>query len=403
VLAGALVVAALVALVRERRVGAALACWGVALPAYGVAVLTARGAGTLPPGFPGVPLAVAGAALAAAALLAADGARERLAARSFDWRQPAAAVLAALALAAPLVSAASWVYRGAAGPLDRRVPAALPAAAVAELDREPGTRVLWLRPEARERVSYVLSRPAGPDLGDADLPQRGAANRLLDALVADLAVPRGSNAAEGLATYAVRYVAVPDPVPPWLANALDAQAGLARVTFQGEVRIWRTATPAARLSVVPPELAEVARGGRFATRDQLRLTPTAPLPSGTEAARVEVPAGPAGRLLALSERAHRGWEATLDGEPLRRVTVWGWAQGFELPPGGGVLELRHDGSRRTTALVLQGVLLLLAVVLAAPSVRRGDDVPEDEQDEAPDDDAGPEPEPVPAGGNVRTL
>lgn len=399
--AAALVLAALVALVRERRVGAALACWGVAIPAYAVALATARGPGTLPEGFPGVPLAVAGAALTAAAVLAADGARERLAARSFGWRQPAAAVLAVAALLGPLVAAGVWINRGAADPLDRRVPAALPAAAVALLDREPGTRVLWLRPEAPERVSYVLSRPAGPDLSDADLPQRGAANRLLDSLVGDLAVPRGSNAAEGLATYAVRFVAVPDPVPPWLANALDAQAGLARVTFQGEVRVWRTVTPAARLTVVPPELAEAARGGRFATRDQLRLTPTVPLPSARESAEVEVPEGRPGRVLALSERAHRGWEARLDGQPLPRVTVWGWAQGFELPPEGGLLELRHEGSRRTS-LALQGVLLLVAVVLAAPSVRRGDDVTDEEPGEVVAEPEA-EPEPVPAGGNVRTL
>jgi len=283
------------------------------------------------------------------------------------------------------------------------MPATLPAAAVAQLDREPGSRVLWLRPEATDRVSYVLSLPAGPDLDDADLPQRSVAMRMLDDLVADLAVPRGSNAAEGLATYAVRFVAVPDPVPAWLVNALDAQSGLARVNFQGQVRVWRTLTPAARLTVVPPELNEVARGERFATRDELRLTPTEPLPSTREAAQVSVPAGPPGRLLALSERAHRGWVATVDGTPLRRVTVWGWAQGFELPPAGGALELRHDTSRRTASLAVQGFLLLVALVLAAPSVRRGDEEEPEEQPVA--DQAEPvEPaEPAIPTGNVRTI
>lgn len=398
----ALVVAALVALVRERRVGAALGLWGVAFAGYAVALLSARGAGNLPEGFPGVPLAVAGAALTAAAVLAADGAQGRLGSRSFGWRQPGAALVALGALLGPLLLATAWVDRGAADPLDRRVPAALPAAAEALLDREPGTRVLWLRPEAADRVSYVLSLPEGPDLADADLPQPGAPSRLLDRLVGDLAVPRGSNAAEGLATYAVRFVAVPDPVPGWLSEALDAQSGLSRVNYQGEVRVWRTLTPAARLTLVPPELAEPARGGRFATRDQLRLTPTVPLPSQREAAEVRVPPGPAGRLLSLSERAHRGWEATVDGRPLRRVTLWGWAQGFELPPEGGVLALRHDTSRRTTSLAVQGLLLLVAVVLAAPSVRRNDDAPDADADDSTFEPT-PEPEPAVAGGNVRTV
>jgi GT2 family glycosyltransferase len=398
----ALVVAALVALVRERRAAAALGCWGVALTGYVLALVTARGAGPLPEGFPGVPLAVTGAALAAAAVLAADGVRDRLGARSFGWRQPAAALLALAALLGPVVAAGTWLNRGAADPIDRRDPAPLPAAAVAQLDREPGSRVLWLRAGATpDTVSYVLALPEGPDLADADLPQPGAATRLLDDLVADLAVPRGSNAAEGLATYAVRYVAVPDPVPGWLAAALDAQAGLARVTFQGDVRIWRTLTPAARLTVVPPELAGDATGGRFATRDQLRLTPTVPLASAREAAEVRVPPGPDGRLLALSERAHRGWVATVDGEPLEKVTVWGWAQGFRLPASGGVLELRHDTSRRTTSLVVQALLLLVAVVLAAPSVRRGDDAPDADADDSTFEPPA-EPEPVPAG-NVRTV
>lgn len=385
----ALVLAALAALVRERRAGAALGLWGVAVAGYALALASARGFGTLPEGFAGVPLAVTGAALVGAAVLAADGVRERLAARSFGWRQPVAALLALAAVLAPLVGVASWVRRGAAGPLDRRVPAALPAAAVAQLDRAPGSRVLWLRPEAPDRVSYVLSLPVGPNLADADLPQPGAATRVLDRLVADLAVPRGSNAAEGLATYAVRYVAVPDPVPLWLANALDAQAGLSRVTFQGDVRVWRTLTPASRLSVVPAELAAQAKDGRFATRDQLRLTPTEPLPGARGPAGVTVPPGDPGRVLALSERAHRGWVATLDGDPLRRVTLWGWAQGFELPASGGRLELRHDTSRRTSSLAVQGVLLVVAIVLAAPSVRRGD-APDADADDHTFDQAEPE-------------
>ncbi|MDQ1711580.1 MAG: hypothetical protein QOE45_1030 [Frankiaceae bacterium] len=396
-----LLLAALAALVRDRRVAVALSLWGVAGAAYGVAFVAARGVGSLPSAFPGVPLAVAGAALTGCALLAADGAGQLLRGVSFGWRQPVAAAVAVLAAAGPLVAAGAWVYRGADRPLVRAAPAMLPAAATAQLDREPGSRVLWLRPDDAERVSYVLAAPAGPDVGDADLPRPGVASELLDRLVGDLAVARGSNAAEGLATFAVRYVAVADPVPSWLAAALDAQAGLARVNFQGDVRVWRTLTPAARLTVLPPALAATALRGTFATRDQLRLTPPAPVRSRAEAARADLPPGMPGRLLVLSERADRGWVASVDGRPLRRVTVWGWAQGFELPGTGGTLALHHAGGRRTAALTVEALLLLVAVVLAAPAVRRGDDDAERAAEPAAEPAGEPVPEPV--SGNVRAL
>ncbi|HEX8002550.1 MAG TPA: glycosyltransferase [Mycobacteriales bacterium] len=387
-----LVLAALAALVRERRAAGALSCWAVALVAYGLAYVTARGTGGLDRGYAGVPLAVAAAALAGAGILAADGSRERLAARSFGWRQPAAALVALLAAVGPLVAAGAWVARGAQDPLDRRVPAALPAAALSQLERDPGTRVLWLRPRADGSVGYVLSSPRGPGFGDAELPRTPVTMRALDRIVGDLAVPRGSDAAEALATFGVKFVAVPDPVPAFVAAGLDAQAGLARVNFQGDVRVWRTLTPAARLTVLPPSAAAPAREGRVASRDQLRLDPPLAVRDGRA-----VPGGQPGRVLALAQRAHPGWEATLDGRPLKRVTLYGWAQGFELPEAGGTVRVRHDGSSRTASLAVQGVLLLVALVLAAPPVRRGDDEPEPEPEEA-------EEEPVLAGtGNVRTV
>jgi GT2 family glycosyltransferase len=388
-----LVLAALAALVRERRVSGALSCWAVAITAYVLAWATARGTGGLDPGYAGVPLAVAAAALTGAAVLAADGARERLAARSFGWRQPVAALVTLLAAAGPLVAAGQWVARGAQDPLDRRVAAALPAAATSQLEREPGTRVLWLRPRADGSVGYVLSSPGGPHFGDAELSRTPVTMRVLDRVVADLGVPRGSNAAEELATFAVKFVAVPAPVPDALARGLDAQAGLARVNFQGDVRVWRTLTPAARLTVVPPAVAAPARAGGVASRDQLRLEPPLAVRPGAP-----IPGGPNGRVLALAARAHEGWEATLDGVPLKRVTLYGWAQGFELPEGGGTVEVRHDGSSRRASLAVQGLLLLVAVVLAAPPVRRGDDEPEPEPEE-------PDEEPALAGAptHVRTV
>ncbi|NED01555.1 hypothetical protein G3I55_07780, partial [Streptomyces sp. SID6648] len=56
----------------------------------------------------------------------------------------------------------------------------------------------------------------------------------------------------------------------------------------------------------------------------------------------DIEAGRDGRVLRLADTAAEGWTATLDGKPLTRTTVDGWAQGFELPASGGRLDVTYD-------------------------------------------------------------
>ncbi|HLL37947.1 MAG TPA: family 2 glycosyl transferase, partial [Streptomyces sp.] len=93
-----------------------------------------------------------------------------------------------------------------------------------------------------------------------------------------------------------------------------------------------------------------------------------------------VPAGAEGRVLRLADSAAEGWTATLDGKPLTRTTVDGWAQGFELPASGGRLDVTYDDPVTHTAwLWAQGALAVVLVVLALPGRRRDidDDLPEE--------------------------
>ena len=69
------------------------------------------------------------------------------------------------------------------------------------------------------------------------------------------------------------------------------------------------------------------------------------------------------------------WRATLDGAPLERETVDGWAQGFVLPPDGGRLEITYDGSERSRWLMLQAGLVGLVILLATPGIRRSELTP----------------------------
>lgn len=74
--------------------------------------------------------------------------------------------------------------------------------------------------------------------------------------------------------------------------------------------------------------------------------------------------------LAVAQNFNRGWEATLDGVPLRAQQLDGWQQGFVVPAGGaGVVELTYvpDRSfRRTLLLGLACALLLLLMAVVPP-------------------------------------
>jgi hypothetical protein len=75
-------------------------------------------------------------------------------------------------------------------------------------------------------------------------------------------------------------------------------------------------------------------------------------------------------LLVLADAKDGGWRARLDGKDLPRRTAWGWAQAFEVPAGGGHLELSHAQGGRRTALVAELVAALAVLVLALPAGRR---------------------------------
>lgn len=61
----------------------------------------------------------------------------------------------------------------------------------------------------------------------------------------------------------------------------------------------------------------------------------------------------------------------MDGQQLTSATAWGWASAFRVPAQGGRLVVeRSDQAGRSRRLVLQGALVLLVAVLAAPVAPR---------------------------------
>ncbi|MFL6139038.1 MAG: glycosyltransferase [Frankiaceae bacterium] len=395
-LAGLLAAALAVTVRRDRPRVVALAPWGLVAAGWVAGLVVARTAVTPdaggPPetGWPGAAAAVVGAGLVVAAVLAARGARGWLSGKSFSWHQPVAAVLAVAAGAAPLVLAGGWLVRGTPGPL-HRMPAGqvLPAFVAEDLAASPGVRALVLRRERDGAVGYALGGGSLRTLATTDLRvTRAGTDRLADA-VRHLTAGPGDAAAE-LAALGVRYVAgvgaAPGRPDSRLDAAVDAQPGLVRSTAGGAVSIWRVVPPAGGAVLLSPSLAPAARGP--APRiGQLAADPPHVLSlSATGHAATRLPAGPPGRLLVVATPAEGHWRASVDGRPLPPRIAWGWAQAFAVPAGGGHLVLAHIDHGRTAALWCQLGLLLLVLVLAAPTVR-DDDLPARRQ-------AVPEPAPA---------
>ena len=391
VLTVGVVLAGLAGTVRHDFRRLAQACWGIALLCLAVGLVLARSTVEGQPVWPGVPVQVGSLALLTAALVGASGARTRLAQRSFGWRQVTSGLVAVAAALAPVAAGVAWLVRGADDPLHRTDAAVLPAFAQAELAAHPGLRVLVLEPSADGRLGYAVSTGGGPTLDQAGLRSSRAQSAALDAVVADLASPRGSDAAEALSTRAVRYVALRTGHGD-LEKVLDAQPGLVRRTRESAVDLWQVVAPSNRLLVLPKDLAARALAGdRAPTSDLLVLNPPTELPAGREGARTTVPRGADGRLLVLADAHDARWHATVNGTALPARTAWGWAQAFVLPAGGGRLELRYSQTSRHAGLVVQAVLVLLVAVLSAPGARRRRGLEDDVDDVDDVDGALPEP------------
>jgi GT2 family glycosyltransferase len=358
-----LVLAALAALLRPDRRRLVMAGWACALAgiAGGVALshtrLDAPGLDGSVAAWPGPATLIAGAGLVLAAVVGAEGARERIARSSFGWRQLAAVAVTVTALAVPVLAGPWWALQGAGGPLERRDPVLLPAFVAAEGEHRDRPRTLVLRQREEGQLSYALLRADGPRLGDADTVAGSDIAIGLDETVSDLASGRGGDAAADLLPYGVRFVLLGRPVDPALADAIDAVPGLVRVSAPDRAALWKVRYPAGRVRVVS------------GTAD----TSGTVLHSGAVGVRTEVSAGRTPRLVTLADQRDSRWQATLDGRRLEPRRYDGWAQAFVLPADGGQLVVRYDDGDRQLLLWLQLAAVLIAVVLSLPAVRTVDE------------------------------
>ncbi|MGW3012770.1 glycosyltransferase [Streptomyces sp. NPDC001219] len=360
-----IVLAALAATLRDERQRATRIAWAVALAGL---LLAALGNGS---GWTGPAMLVYGLALLCAAAIGAEGIRTRMASLGFGWKQPVAVLIALASVLAPLYAAVSWMITGASGPLERRTPEQVPAFVAEESGTADRARTLVLD-GSPGHVGYTLVRGSGARLGDADLAAAAGEDKRLAGIVAHLVAGSGADQTNQLGGYAVRYVLVRDGAPRDMGRVLDATPGLTRLSQDDGSALWRVDRRVSRVSIVPGEAKDGTSAGE--------ATAPVAVPAGPVEAHTKVPAGDSGRVLRLADTADEGWQATVNGTPLKPVTVDGWAQGFTLPAGGGTLDLTHENPLgHTLWLWAQGLLAVTLVVLALPGRRReiDDDLPED--------------------------
>jgi GT2 family glycosyltransferase len=342
-------------LVPSRRRVVSYAGWLVAITGLIAAVVVSGASitseGLVVPAWPGPELAVASAGLVLASLPLIEWLVQQ--ARSAPKRVRRVASIGALAVLAstPVLVAGYWLVSGIRGPVTGARSGVLPAFVSVAAAGPQQPRTLVLRASGGS-VTYTVLRASDPSLGEPELAAPGSAVKALDGTVAALVSPGGEGAGDPsamLAGYGIKWVMLPGPVNPALAQQLDGASGLTRVSTSPAYDMWQVAGTVASARVVEP-------GGAI-------------VPLASSGASVQNVAAPAsGGTLLLAEPAG-GWTATLNGRALTPSVYGGWEQAFTLPAGGGKLSVYYDQTWRELGVIAQALALLAVTVLALPGKR----------------------------------
>ena len=354
--------------------------WCVAIAGFIAAVwlsrisVTPEGGGQPAAGWPGVALALAALGLLLAAAPAAEwlagiasnqrpispdlntavSGQRAAAGAGYGTLSRALAIVALVAAAsAPLLAGLYWVKDGVQGPVGSVTSPLLPAFVSASSTSGQQYRTLILRPNGSV-LDYTVVRQGDPTLGEPELTTDSAAEQALSRQVAALGAPDGADAGDPglvLGSFGIRWVLLPGPVDPALAERLDASLGLDVLTSSPSYDLWQVAGPVARARVIAPDGTVTT----LAANPVSMSNASAPATGGT---------------LVLAE-PYGGWTATLNGRALRPIAtpVGGWAQGFVLPAGGGKLSISRNDLAREASLLAELIVALAVCMLALPGKR----------------------------------
>lgn len=351
---GVIWLVAVAGLVRGWQSRLVVACWTTALLTLAMAVLLSRVVVDVPPlGTPvrpwvGAYLLVGFGGLILGGAVGVDGLTRDVGRRSFSWQQPAA-VLAGVAVAAVTAGGLVWwAWAGVRGPVDRVALDAVPPYVRNAMVSDTRSRVLAVdltRPE----VHFSVLADRQLRLGDADRggPFEGsvvAAQQAQDLVVRLVAGTADSDIAPQLTDLGIAHLWVRGASEEQRAR-IDNTPGLGAASGDADGTVWQLEPPVSRSAVLDGTTRTPVVGPSFA------LAP-----------------GGEGRQLLLGEAADPRWRAALDGRPLTPVAA-GWQQAFVLPSSGGQVTYELP-SVTHWFLIVQGLVLAVAGVLAAPAIRR---------------------------------
>ena len=245
------------------------------------------------------------------------------------------------------------------GPVGNIAAPLLPAYVSASSTSGEQYRTLILRPDGAG-LDYLVVRQGDPTLGEPELGIAATAGAALSRQVAALGAPNEADAGDPglvLGSFGIRWVLLPSPVNPVIAQRLDASLGLVALNKGSSYDLWQVTGPVARVRVVAADGTTTALSSGAVNMSGV----TAPAAGGT---------------LILAE-PYGGWTAKLNGQALKPVAtpVNGWAQGFVLPPGGGQLSITRNNMARVLSLSLELIATLAICLLALPG-KRADPVQE---------------------------
>lgn len=244
----ALLVPGALCVFRARTRVAVTACWVlVAVAGVLVALLSHvtidLPAGSTRPGL-GFLLLVVQAALITAVTIAGHGLRGTFVGASFGWRQPLAAVLAAVAVVVPVGGLAWWLGGGdnlLHEPGDSDVPAYMAQAAA----EAPGHGVLMLRGDVDRGLTWRVHRGDGVTVGQDEILALTGPDEELDAEIGSLVSDPTPELVETIPQRGIDYVVMPAPADGQVAATLDAATGLTQASSADRsTRAWQFDVPA---------------------------------------------------------------------------------------------------------------------------------------------------------------
>lgn len=210
----------------------------------------------------------------------------------------------------------------------------------------PGTKTVVIKKMDDGSLNYFIARGRDIYLGDPDVAP--ATNPEVSAAIRATVDGSGVTAGNTLAEYGIKYLFVKNPAPEPLVRTIDGLGGYVRNSATNDGITWRVVGNSDRLV-----FKTVA--GKVQTLESNDISANF---------KVDTPG-----TLRLAENFDSNWKVIGNGKYVERNINSNFLPEFKIETPGEYL-LIHDGTTRRALMSLQIILLIFALVMAAPAGRR---------------------------------